>query len=249
MKNNGFFGLAALLLLLAAAPARLPAQDFSTDAASTGTAPTTTTVTNATATIIQTNYSSNGTVEGFLVGASAGATPTILLEFSSNVTGGIGTLGVAGNSIVYSGTATTNSAGFQTVHVTSFTNNTTKATYTATTPGTTTATTYGPTSGTVRQLNYDDNGSIDGFLFVPSGGSAAILVVTGSQASATLKPLLTVGATVSVTGASHAAAANATIPTLTVVNANSLTVGGQTIVIAGGGFAPGAGRGGPGGHR
>lgn len=246
MKLKATLGLAALLALLAASPSPLRAQEVSYDAAGMQVAGTA--VTNATGTIAQLNYGPNGTVEGFLLSGS-----TILLEFPSNVTGGINTLGAAGNSVTYSGTAVTSSTGFQTVRVTSFTNNTTKATYSAPTAGTgtpSTATTYGPTSGTVRQLNYDDNGNIDGFLFLPSGSSTPVFVSTGGQGSATLKTLLTVGATVSVTGTSRAAASTATVPTLTVVTPSSITVGGQTIVLATGpGGGSNRGPGGPGGRH
>jgi hypothetical protein len=197
---------------------------------------TTTTVTNATGTIAQLNYQSDGALEGFLLGAD------ILLDFPMNVAGGVGTLGVVGNSVTYSGTAVTGSSGFQTVRVSSFTNNTTKATYTNTTP---TSTAYGPVSGTVKQLNYGEDGSIDAFVFTPGGSTSAILVVTGPQASTTLKPLLTVGGAVSVTGATMTnpmSSPCAATGALTVVEASSLTINGHTIVITGG-------AGGRGGHR
>jgi hypothetical protein len=187
------------------------------------------TVTNATGTITQLNYGEGGTIEGFLIGTN------ILLSFPTNVAGGIGTLGVVGNSVTYSGTSFANSTGFQSVRVTNFTNNTTKATFTSTTP---TTTAYGPTSGTVKQLNYDPNGAIDGFVFTPSSSTTPVFVSTGSRASATLKPLLAVGATVSVTGTTTV---NPTITAcvatgnLVAVDASSLTVGGQTIVLTGSG--------------
>ena len=199
---------------------------------------TTTTVTNVTGTITQLNYGNDGTVDGFLIGTN------ILLSFPRPPAGGIGTLGAAGNSVTYSGTATTNSAGFESVRVSSFTNNTTKATYT---PPTTAPTpvTYGPTTGTVKQVNYDAQGNISGFLFTPTGASAPILVNTGFEASATLKPLLTTGVAVTVNGISEIAnpAACTSSGALAVVQATSLTIGSQTIVITGGGG--GGGRGGP----
>ena len=200
---------------------------------------TTTTVTAATGTITQLNYGSDGGIQGFLIGTN------ILLAFPSNICGGVETLGVVGNSVTYSGTAFTTTSGFESVNVTSFTNNTTKATYT---PPASTSTTYGPTSGTVKQLNYAGDGSIDGFVFTPSGG-ASIFVSTNSRASATLTPLLTVGATVSVTGTTSASMSACTSNSaLEAVNASSLTIGTQTIVIAGGnGGNGGGGNNGPGG--
>src|SRR5277367_747655 len=163
------------------------------------TTTTTTTVTNVAGTISQVNYGSDGAIDGFLIGT------TTLLTFRMNVSGGIGTLGAVGNSVTYSGNEATTSAGFSSVDVTSYTNNTTKVTYSsATTTPSTTA--YGPTSGTVKQLNYNNDGTIDSFVFTPSGSSTPLLVNTGSGASATLKPILLVGTTVSVTGTEQAAA-------------------------------------------
>jgi len=201
---------------------------------------TTTTVTAATGTISHLNYGSDGSIQGFLVGTN------ILLSFPTNPCGGVETLGVVGNSITYSGTASTATTGFESVLVTSFTNNTSKVTYTPPTSG---STTYGPTSGSVKQLNYTGDGSIDGFVFTPSGGTTTLFISTDSRASATLTPLLTVGATVSVTGATSAGMSACTsTSTLEAVDASSLTIGTQTIVIAGGGNNNGhPGPGGPGG--
>jgi hypothetical protein len=229
MINRTLLSTATLFAILAAGTVAGIAQDHDGDDSNTST-----TVTNVSGTIAQLNYGNEGTIEGFLIGTN------VLLSFPANVAGGIGTLGVVGNSVTYSGTAVTNSSGFQSVRVTSFTNNTTKATYTTTTA---TSTAYGPTSGTVKQLNYDPSGSIDGFLFTPSGSTTAVFVATGSRASATLKPLLTVGAAISVTGTT---AVNLTpvcvaAGTLLAVDATSLTVGGQTILITGGGGDGGRG--------
>jgi hypothetical protein len=194
---------------------------------------------NVTGAIKQLNYGIGGEVQGFLIGTN------VLLSFPSNICGGVATLGAVGNSVNYSGTAVTASSGFESVRVTSFTNNVTKATYTAPTTG---STTYGPTSGTVKQLNYADDGSIDGFLFTASGST--LFVSIGYTSSTTLTSLLTVGATVSVTGTtSPSMSACSSTGTLESVNASSLTIGGTTVVIQGAG-RPGFGFGGhgPGGH-
>jgi hypothetical protein len=199
-------------------------------------AATTTTVTGVTGTITQLNYGEDGAIEGFLIGSNT------LLTFPTNVSGGIGTLGAVGNSVTYSGTETTTTSGFSSVRVTTYTNNTTKATYSSTTTSTSTA--YGPTSGTVKQLNYSGDGSIDSFVFTPSGSTTPLLVVTGAGASATLKPILLVGTTVSVTGTERAAAATSACVAsgvLTVVEASSLIISGQTIVITNGGHGLGGG--------
>jgi hypothetical protein len=185
------------------------------------------TVTNATGTITQVNYDQTGAIDGFLVGTN------IFLSFPTNVCGGIGTLGVAGNSVTYSGASRTNSTtSFQSVIVTSFTNNVTHVTYTKTT-SVPTVTAYGPTSGTIKALNYDPSGAVDGFLFTPAGGTASVLIATGEGASSTLKPLLTVGGTVSVTGRTITEPPTCITGVLTVVTASSLVINGQTIVISG----------------
>ncbi len=221
MKNRMIFCAVSLLAIMAGGATNALAQD-NDDYPNTTTA---TTVTNATGTITQLNYGEDGTIEGFLLGTN------ILLSFPTNICGGIGTLGVAGNAVTYSGTARTNSTtGFQTVRVTSFTNGT--ITYTSTT-STPTSTAYGPTSGTVKLLNYSSGGAVDGFLF--TSGSTTVLVVTGSGASATLKPLLTVGGIVSVTGTTSTKPTSACVATGTptgVVKASSLIINGQTVIIS-----------------
>lgn len=214
--KQGFTLCAAGLLCLSA----IYAQDATSSS-------TTTTVTNVTATITQVNYGSSGAIEGFLLGS------TTLLNFPTNVSGGIGTLGVVGNTVTYSGTEVTTSAGFNSIRVTTYTNNTTKVIYSSSTT-TPTTTAYGPTSGTVKQLNYNSDGTIDSFNFTPTGSTTPLLVVTGSGASATLKPILLTGTTVSVTGTEQAivsTSACVSAGVLTVVEASSLIVGGQTIII------------------
>jgi len=220
MKKRTIFCSAVMLAMIATAVfAQEPDRSDAT---------TTATVTNATGTISQVNYDESGAVDGFLLGTD------IFLSFPTSVCGGIGSLGVAANSVTYSGLSGTNSTtSFQSVIVTSFTNNTTHATYTkpATRP---TPAAYGPTSGSVTHLNFEPNGAINGFLFTPSSSTTAVLVVFGPRASATLKPLLTVGATVSVTGRTIPETPICTATgTLTVVNASSLVINGQTIVISG----------------
>jgi hypothetical protein len=231
----------ALFAIATLSSASMFAQDYGDPAASTGT---TTTVTNATGTISQLNYGSDGSVEGFLLGTST------LITFPTNVAGGVASLGAVGNSVTYSGNANTNSSGFESVRVTSFTNNTTKATYSSSTAPT--STTYGPTSGTIKQLNYGDDGSIDAFVFTPSGGTTSILVETGTVTNSALKTALTVGAMVSLTGTTYSPAASMCTVTgsLTVVDANTLVIGGSTYVITGGGLG-GGNPGGPGrnGHH
>ena len=208
---------------------------------------TATTVTNVAGTIAQLNYDSTGSVNGFLVGTET------LLTFPTNICGGIGTLGAVGNSITYSGSEVTATSGFNTVAVSSFTNDTTKVTYTAPTSSSSAASTYGPTSGTLKELNYAAGGSIDGFVFAPTGASSSIFVSIGVRAgsNSTLTSLLKTGTSLSVTGTtSPGLAACSSTGTLESVDASSLTIGSQTIVIAGGGFGGGNGPGpGPGrGH-
>jgi hypothetical protein len=203
-------------------------------------ATTTTTITASIGAIAQLNYGSDGEVQGFLIGSN------ILLSFPSNICGGLGTLGAVGNSVTYSGTATTATSGFESVMLTSFTNNTTKVTYTA--PTSTSSTAYGPTSGTVKQLNYAADGSIDGFLFAATGTTTPLFIAIAARSTASLTTLLTVGASLSVIGTtSPSMSACSSTSTLETVNASSLTIGTQTIVFAGGGGNGGFGNGGPGG--
>jgi YD repeat-containing protein len=240
MKDSTILRAIAMLAICAAGAVNGGAQTY-------GAAGTPTTVTNATGTITQLNYGNNGDVQGFLIGTNT------LLSFHANIFGGLGALGVVGNAVTYSGTAFTATSGFESVHVSSFTNNITNATYTA---PTSTSTAYGPTSGAIKQLNYSGNGSVDGFLFTPSGGSSSIFVSIGGRSSTTLTSLLTAGATVSVTGTTSARmAACSSTAALETVDASSLVIGSQTIVIGGGRpFGPGGpggfgGPGGPGGQR
>lgn len=199
-----------------------------------GGAAATSTVTNVTGTISQLNYGDGGNVQGFLIGTN------VLLEFPGNVSGGVASLGAVGNSVTYSGTALTPSSGFESVRVSSFTNNVTHASYT--TP-TTSSAAYGPVSGTIKQLNYQANGGADGFLFEASGTSAPVLVILGRlPVSSTLASLLVVGATVSVTGTGRTSSA-ASSTALTVVRPSALSVGGQNFVIGSGGRPSGPGRG------
>src|SRR5580658_10177839 len=154
---------------------------------------TTTTITGATGTITQVNYNESGaTVQSFLVGTN------IILTFPSTVCAGVASLGAATNSVTYSGTAVTFSSGFQSVNVTSFTNNTTKASYTQPTPSKPAA--YPATAGVISQLNYDTTGSIDGFLFTPAGSTTTLFVDVSPRPNATLAPLLKAGASVTVSG-------------------------------------------------
>jgi hypothetical protein len=228
MKRSITSTAAAIALLCAAVAPNALAQNANTTTTST-------TVTNVTGTITQLNYGNGGEVQGFLIGTD------VLLNFPSEICGGLGTLGAVGNSVTYSGTAFTATSGFESVQVGSFTNNTTKATYTA--PASS-PTAYGPTSGTVKQLNYANDGSINGFLFTAS--SSTVFVSIGYTSSTALASLLTVGASVSVTGTiSPSTSVCASTGTIESVNASSLTIGSTTVVIQGGG--PG-GAGGPGGY-
>jgi len=215
--------LSAVILLAGTVPAWAQARDANTP-------PNTTTVTNVSGVISQVNYGTDGQVQGFLIGAN------VLLSFPTTICGGINSLGTAANNITYSGTEVTASSGFKSVVVSNFKNATTGASYTAPTSSTMmpATTTYGPTSGSVKQLNYANDGSIDGFVFTPSSGSP-VFVSTGERASSTLAPLLKVGTGLSVTGTTSPGMSGcASTDTLESVNATSLTIGSTTIVIAGG---------------
>lgn len=182
-----------------------------------------TTVTGATGTIAQLNYDEGGgSAEGFLVGTNT------LLTFPGTVCAGVASLGVAGNAVTYSGTAITYSSGFSTVSVTSFTNNTTNVTWTK--PTATKPAAYGPVSGTITQLNYANNGSVNGFVMTPTTGSK-VFVDIGPLPNSTLAPLLKTGAAVSVTGTSESAPLCAPAGTPVEVDASAVTIGTTTVTL------------------
>jgi hypothetical protein len=179
-----------------------------------------TTVGPVTATITELNYGENGTVNGFLVGTN------VLLTFLKPVCGGIGTLAMVGSSVTYSGTAITNTSGFQTVFVSNFTNG--SVTYPPATPARATA--YPTTAGTIARLNYNpENGSIDGFVFTPSSGPQVLVYV--GPVNTTLASKLTAGASVSVTGTQEAAEPCAMTGSITAILASSLTIAGTVYPI------------------
>ena len=194
----------------------------------------TTPVGPVTATITQLNYDqSGGVVNGFLIGTN------VLLTFRQPVCGGIGTLGNVGDSVTYSGSAHTFTSGFQIVAVTSYTDgaNTYPPAQVFTRPSA-----YPLTAGTITQLNYDpENGAINGFVLTPQGSwpiptlvanstaralpSGQAVFVDIGYANATLTPLLTVGASVSVAGTLSGAVACTPAGTIPEVYAHSLTIG------------------------
>jgi len=195
---------------------------------SSGVDAQTTPVGPVTATITQLNYDQiGGVVSGFLIGTN------VLLTFREPICGGIGTLGNVGDSVTYSGSARTFTSGLQIVAVTSYADG---------------ANTYPPapaftkpspdplTAGTVTQVNYNpENGAMNGFIFTPapSGPVPTVIArVNGNavfvdigHANATLASLLTVGASVSVTGTLGGAVACAPAGTISEVYASSLTIG------------------------
>jgi len=178
-----------------------------------------------TTTITALNYDESGAhVNGFLVGTN------VLLTFSKNVCAGVSSLGAVGNTITYSGAATTFASGFQTVSVSSFSNTTTSASYPpAPTPA---PSAYAATAGTITALNYSEEGTVNGFLFTPSSSSAVFVDI--GQPSTTLAPLLTVGAAVTVTGTLEAPSPCAASGTISEVNPSSLLIGSTTYPIMGG---------------
>lgn len=210
MKYGTFFYGAALFTILVSGAVTGLAEDPFTPPTPVGP---------VTASIAQLNYSDlGGTVNGFLIGTNT------LLTFLKPVCGGIGTLGVAGNSVTYSGSAFTSASGFQTVNVTGFTNGTIKYPP-AVTPAKPSA--YPSTSGTIVQLNYEpESGAINGFVFKPASGPTVLVDI--GFANATLTPLLKVGAAVTVVGTLEAtpqcAPPAGTIPE---VYASSLTIDGK----------------------
>lgn len=232
MKRRTFFNAAALLTVLAGSAVVAVAHDNL--AASALPTP----VLNVMATITQLNYDESvGLVNGFLVGNN------VLLTFAKPVCGGIGTLGAVGNSVTYSGSARTLASGFEIVNVTSFTNNTTTVTYPPA-PIFTKPVAYPLTAGTITQLNYDpENGVIEGFLFTPTPGPSATPSAVPSARpevlvdivfpNATLMPLLTVNASLSVAGTMQAPGGCAPAGAIPEVYASSLVIGSKTYHLGG----------------
>ena len=178
------------------------------------------TVGPVTANITALNYNESGaSVDGFLVGTN------VLLRFTKPVCGGIASLGAVGNSVTYSGVALTFPSGFQVVNVTSFTNG--SVTYPPAKPPKPAA--YPATPGTITQLNYGEVGSVNGFVFTPTTGPKVFVNV--GIPSKTLEPLLTTGASVSVTGTLEAPPQCAATGTISEVDASSLTINGTAYPI------------------
>lgn len=167
------------------------------------------------------NYGENGaTVDGLLVGTN------VLLTFAKPVCGGIASLGKVKDNITYSGVALTFASGFQTVHVTSFTNG--SITYPPPAPPKPAA--YPATAGSITQLNYSEVGTIDGFLFTPTSGPEVFVHI--GMPSADLAKLLTVGQSVSVTGTLEPPPQCSASGTISEVDASSLTIGTTTFPIS-----------------
>lgn len=185
---------------------------------------TMTTITNATGTIVQANYNeSGGAVQSFLLSGN------VVLSFTSAPCAGVASLGAAGNSVTYSGTGVMYASGFQSVTVTSLTNARTGVTYAQ--PVTVKPTPYATTAGVIKQLNYHFDGTVNGFLFTPTGGASAIFIDIGPFSNSTLTPLLKVGAAVSVTGTLEPPVACSAAGTPSEVDASSLTFGTTTVKI------------------
>ena len=176
-----------------------------------------------TAAISQVNYDESGAVvNGFLIGANT------LLTFLRPVCGGIGSLGKASDTVTYSGIAQTFGSGFQNVFVTSFTNGTITYPPATALPK---PTAYPATSGSITQLNYSENGVVNGFVFTPTSGSAVFVDL--GETNPALAAQLTTGTTVSVTGMLEAPPVCAPAGTISEVDATSLTIGTKTYAIGG----------------
>lgn len=186
-----------------------------------------TTVTGVSGTITALNYTESGAaVDGFLVGTN------VLLLFPKAVCGGISSLGKVGDSVKYSGIALTFASGFQTVNVTSYTDG--AMTYPPPAPPKPTA--YPLTAGTITQLNYSENGFVNGFVFAPSTAGSSPVFVNVGMPSSTLALLLKAGAAVSVTGMLEAPPLCAAAGTISEVDASSITIGSTAYPIGGTGM-------------
>ena len=177
-----------------------------------------------TATITALNFDESGAmVNGFLVGTNT------LLVFPKPTCNGIGTLGVVGNSITYSGTEFTQPTHIIRVQVSSFTNHTTGATYPPAPNPKPVA--YPATAGAISALNYDlENGVVNGFRFTPTGG-AAVFVDIGYAPSTALLAALTVGTSATVTGVLESPPTCATAGTISEVDATTIAIGSKVYTL------------------
>ncbi|HUI79064.1 MAG TPA: hypothetical protein VLY24_14160 [Bryobacteraceae bacterium] len=213
MKHRKFLSAAAVLTTLAGSA--MPAMAENKPAVPATVGP-------VTAAITQFNYDESGAgVNGFLIGTNT------LLVFLQPVCGGVGSLGAVNDSVTYSGIAQTFPSGFQTVIVTSYKDG--AITYPPAAPPKPAA--YAVTAGTIKQLNYGEAGFINGFVFAPSSGNPVFVDI--GEASATLTPLLTMGAAVSVAGVLEAPPACAPSGAIAEVDATALTIGTKTHPIGG----------------
>ena len=175
-------------------------------------------VSNVPGTIAALNYADDGvTVNGLLL------TGNVLLLFYKQVCGGIGALGNPKDSVTYSGVSLKYASGFETVHVTSYTDG--KISYPPPAPPKPSA--YGPTTGTIGQLNYSEWGTINGFAFTTSDKNNPVVFVHIGTPSADLVTALTSPTPpVMVTGMLEQAP-QCTQNGVSEVDANSLSIGGK----------------------
>lgn len=162
--------------------------------------------------VTQLNYNREAEVGGFLLDGK------ILVQLPPRESGQFISTVHAGDALQVSGPSRTSQNGFQTIDARRAKDGTTGKSFAAAEPG---AAAPLSSSGRIRQLNYDADGSINGFVL--DNGTLANTPPFGPSNPSSIKA----GATIAFTGFAHKAP-NGT----TVVDVQNITLNGQALTLA-----------------
>lgn len=172
-------------------------------------APVTGTYTNTSGTVVQFNYNRDGEVEGFLLSDNT------LVALPPAVASRSSALVHTGDTVQVTGLMQGSPTGFRTIQAQGLQDRTSGKTLTIPQPGA--AAPYSG-SGSIQQLNYGPDGSVNGFVL--DNGTMALV----PPFSATKPSSIRVGATISYNGY-----ARNTSSGRTVVDVQTLSINGQTV--------------------
>lgn len=162
--------------------------------------------------IKQFNYDRDAEVEGFLLNNNA------LVHLPPRTAAHIASAVHTGDSVQITGLAQTSPAGVQTIEAQNVHDKTSGKTFEVPQPD---APAPYSGSGRIQQLNYGPGGVVDGFLF--ENGTLARMAPFAASNPSSVRP----GATVAYSGF-----ARNTVSGRTVVDVQSLTINGQTLIVA-----------------